>query len=48
MKANILKRGWFAVMTLVVLVCSGCDSAGVYDIVLGSLRLAEGVVDVSV
>ena len=36
------------IVTLSALLCAGCDSGGVFDIVLGSLRLAAGIVDVAI
>ncbi|MFH0983579.1 MAG: hypothetical protein V2A79_18850 [Planctomycetota bacterium] len=32
---------------LAALICAGCGTGGVWDIVLGSLRLAGGIVDVA-
>jgi small neutral amino acid transporter SnatA (MarC family) len=45
----MVRRTLFALVTLFALLCmcTGCDSAGVFDIVLGSLRLAGGIVDVA-
>ena len=46
MRVFAAKLSLFAMLALSVLLCAGCDS-GVFDIVLGSLRLAEGIVSVA-
>ncbi|MCK4658892.1 MAG: hypothetical protein KAV82_05160 [Phycisphaerae bacterium] len=47
MKTTIAKASFFCLTILLTLICTGCDSAGVWDIVLGSLRLTEGIVGVA-
>jgi len=47
MRVHDIKKSLLSLTVLFAMLCTGCDSAGVYDIVLGSLRLAEGIVGVA-
>ena len=47
MRTTRVKRSLVSLTGLIALLCTGCDSGGTWDIVLGSLRLAEGIVNVA-
>ena len=47
MRTSRIKRRLSGLMALFALLCTGCDSTGTWDIVMGSLQLAAGIVDVA-